>query len=146
MGLVVARYLIYQLLVWCYNRLEEIQMLYEELRRQFEEHVQLAQKRRRLIRKADSGKLSPGELADCDQKISELTRKCSQFKAMLARLTKEDDQSLAKLNREFQASMDDRAAQGNEEPTSTLQKARSFIGTMSLLVLGTWMIDSWRRK
>ena len=36
-------------------------------------------------------------------------------------------------------------AQINPHPT-LLQKAHKIIGTISLLIIGTWAIDSWRRR
>jgi hypothetical protein len=119
-------------------------MHYEELRRRIEKHLGLAQKRERLIRATDSGRLSPGEVAAHDQEIADLTRQCSQFTVFLNKLTAENDPALAKFNRELNAAMQDRAAMSGEEPTSYFQKIRAFVGTVSLVVLGVQMVDHWR--
>ena len=121
-------------------------MRYEELRQYVEEHMKLARRRMRLIQEAESGRLSPGELADYGKEIAVLGRKCSKFKAELTRLRQTGDFAMSKLEREFDAAIDERNAKGNRRPTTTFQKIRTYIGSMSLLILGTQMINSWQRR
>ena len=128
-------------------------MNYEELRRKFERHIGMARRRRRLMKQTESGELSPGEIAACDQEIAELGRKGSQFAAEFDKLQNAGDFAALKLQRELEADpsiskqielwvRDEIDAE--EKPISLLQKARSFVGTISLLILGTQMIDHWR--
>lgn len=119
-------------------------MRYEDLRRQIEENFKLARRRGRLIRATENGKLSPGEAAAHDQKIAELTRMGSQFLAKLEKLKETDGFIVEKINREIAAAIYDHNISSGIQPTSLFQKIRTFIGTVSLVMLGTQMVDHWR--
>jgi len=128
-------------------------MNYEESRKRFERHIGMARHRRRLIKQTNSGELSPSESAACDQEIAELSRKGSQFIAEFDKLQEAGDFAALKLAREIEADplFSERIQlwvrdefEAEEKPTTLFQKIRSFAGTISLLILGTQMVDHWR--
>jgi hypothetical protein len=120
-------------------------MRYEELRRLYEEYLKINRRRHRLGRELRRGKVPPGDLAAYEQEVFNLKHRASTIEERLKQLEREGDPAFAKLMREVKAAMRD-AENDNGDWVSFFQKIRRFVGTVSILILGTWMIDSWRRK
>ena len=120
-------------------------MRYKDLRLLYEEYLKINRRRFRLVREVKRGRLPRGELAAYEQEIVKLKHRASIIEEKLKQLEREGDPAFAKLMREVKAAMRD-AENDNGESASFFQKIRKFVGTVSILILGTWMIDSWRRK
>jgi hypothetical protein len=120
-------------------------MRYEQLRRLYEEYLKLNRRRFRSAREIKRGRLPAGELARYEQECVNLKQRSAVIAGQLKELERKGDPAFAKLMREVYAAMRD-AENDNGESTGFLQKIRGLVGTVSLLILGTWMIDAWRRK
>lgn len=120
-------------------------MRYEELRGLYDEYLSFNRRRFRLVRELNRGGLPAGKVAAYEQEALGLKHRDSVIEEKLNQLEREGDRAFAKLMREVKAAMRD-AENDNGESVSMLQWIRGFVGTVSMLILGTWMIDSWRKK
>ena len=121
-------------------------MGYEELRKQYIEYLSMGARLGRLKRRAKAGGLSPDRLAACKQEIDRLDKESSRLSAEFQALEDAGDPAWTKLSRELDFAMTEYTKHGDEEPVGFLSQAKRVVGAVSLLILGTWMIDSWRRK
>ena len=121
-------------------------MKYEVLRKQFKEYLAICVRRSRLMAKAEDGKLTPERLVACNQEIDRLTQECKRRGAIFKKLEDDGDPAWGKLTRELNLAVKEfTEAQINPHPTM-LQKAKKVVGMVSLLIVGTWAIDSWRKR
>ena len=119
-------------------------MRYEELRRRYIRCQETATRLGDLQEKAKSGKLSSGRLSECHQEIGQLRSKLAEDEKLFTYLHETDDPAWRKLSRELDAALNE--YQSTDDPLSLRRIAKKFIGTMSALILGTWIIDGLRRR
>jgi len=119
-------------------------MKYEELRQRYIQCQKIATRLGDLQEKANSGKLSPVRLSECQQEISRLQVKLAKDEKFFTHLHEVDDPAWRKLSRELDTAL--KEYQSTDDPLSIRHIAKKFIGTMSALILGTWIIDGLRRR
>ncbi|MFA5767245.1 MAG: hypothetical protein WC919_04950 [Candidatus Paceibacterota bacterium] len=119
-------------------------MRYEELRRRYIRCQETATRLGDLKEKAASGNLSAARLADCRQEISRLDAELAENEKLFTHLHEIDDPAWRKLSRELDAAL--KEYQSADDPLSLRRIAKKFISTMSVLILGTWIIDGLRRR
>jgi hypothetical protein len=120
-------------------------MEYEKLRSMYKVHLCSLVRLRELEDKAKSGKLSPERLRDCNYTITSLISKTDSEIEFFTRLEMANDPAWRKMSRELDTTLEE-YSDPNHKPLSIIQMGSKFIKTLSLLIVGTWMIDSWRRK
>jgi len=119
-------------------------MKYEELRRRYIQHHKIATRLGDLQEKAESGRLSPNRLSECRQEIDRLRVRLVEDEKLFTHLHEKGDPAWRKLSRELDAALGE--YQSTDNPLSIRSAAKKFIGAMSVLILGTWIIDGLRRR
>jgi hypothetical protein len=120
-------------------------MNYEMLRNRYKKHIVAVARLNKLEDKAKAGALSPDRLAACNNEIARLSAKNKCDEELFTSLEKIRDPAWLKLGRELDAALKE-YSDDSHDPISMGQMFKKFFGTMSILILGTWMIDSWRKK
>jgi hypothetical protein len=120
-------------------------MKYEQLRKMYKNHVASVVRLRRLEAKAESGKLPPERLTDCKREIKRLSSETDSEIEFFTGLDRAKDPAWRKMSRELDTALEE-YSDPNHKPLSIIQMGGKFVKTLSLLIIGTWMIDSWRRK
>jgi hypothetical protein len=120
-------------------------MRYEVLRKKYQECHKTIARIADLKDKANSGKLSPERLTACRQEIMRLTAEVADHERLFANLLNTNDPAWRKLSRELDTALNEYQAPVVNS-MSLRRMAKSFIGTISLLILGTWIIDGLRKK
>jgi hypothetical protein len=119
-------------------------MRYEELRRRYIQCQKNATRVGDLKEKAANGKLSAPRLADCRQEIDRLGAELAEDEKLFTHLHEAGDPAWQKLSGELDTAL--KEYQSTDDPLSLRQITKKFIGTMSVLILGTWIIDGLRRR
>jgi hypothetical protein len=120
-------------------------MKYEQLRKMYKSHVASIVRLGRLEAKAKSGKLSPERLIDCQHEIVRLSAETDREIEFFTGLDRAKDPVWRKMSRELDTALEEHS-NPNYHPLSIIQMGGKFIKTLSALIIGTWMIDSWRRR
>lgn len=120
-------------------------MDYEELRKLYQAHQKALARLGRLMARAKSGKLSPGRLVACEQEIARLAAETDHNTALFDQLGASKDPAWMKMCRELDIALDEHA-DTSHNPISMRRMVGEFIGTMAMLIVGMWAIDSWRKK
>jgi len=116
-------------------------MEYEELRKKYQSCQKSAARMGDLQGRADNGGLSPERLVACRQEIARLTEELGAYEHLFALLEDAGDPAWLKLSRELDAALNE-----YQEPANLRKMAKDFIGTISILILGTWIVDGLRKK
>lgn len=119
-------------------------MEYEELRKKYKENAVLALRRRRLESRVENGGLSLDRLLACQQEIIRLDKEVKSNNAFFINLGNIGDPAWLKIERELDMTMEEFA--NPHEHRSVFQIVRKVLGTVSMLIIGTWIIDSLRKK
>lgn len=120
-------------------------MQYEALRKKYKNHAVSCARLLRLTKRAASGELSPDRLMLCNLAISSISSDIDRDESLFNQLEKAGDPAWRKMSRELDAALAE-STDPNHNPIGMGQMVKKFVGTMSLLILGTWMIDGLRKK
>jgi hypothetical protein len=119
-------------------------MKYEELRSQYKEHLAIVAKMGRLKTRAQSGGLSPERLAACKEEIARLSAIASHNQEFFTHLEKTKDPIWRKMSGELNTALEE-YKNNKHDQMSIFQMVKKLIGVVAILILGTQLIDSWRR-
>ena len=120
-------------------------MNYKELRKKFKDHSMAVGRYYRLKEKAATGRLSQERQAACDAEIARLSADIDSDEVLFNQLEAAKNPAWRKLSRELDTAMAE-LADPKHDPLSVGPMFKKFIGTMSLLIVGTWIIDGLRKK
>jgi len=117
-------------------------MKYEELRTRFIQCQKAAARLGDLEEKANE--LSPERAVQCQQEIDRLHRQLAEDGKLFTRLHEAKDPAWSKMTRELDTAMEE--YQSDSDPLSIRHAAKTFVGTMCALIIGSWIIDGLRRR
>jgi hypothetical protein len=119
-------------------------MGYEELRKKYQEHISTVIRLKKLNGRAKSGELLPDRLLLCNKEIARLGAETKQGDAFFTHLEEINDPNWRKITRELNTTLE-----GYVHPDAKVDVLHGImkgIGIISTLIIGTWAIDSWRKK
>lgn len=117
-------------------------MKYKQLRQRYIDYLSVTTECRDLKSRVRNGELSSARLTACESEIARLSKEIDDYEAFFTHLEKIGDPVWIKMAKELDMEFEN----DNPSPISFWQIMKKFIGTVSMLIIGMWVIDRLRRK